>query len=227
MPETELIQLSGDGSHTMISRLFDNTTYHSRHGAISESNVVFIDAGLNYHLLQEKKQIRVFEMGFGTGLNALLSYIWSKIHQIDISYQTVEAYPINSSVAEQLNYSSILGEKSIFDLLHNLSWDEKHLIRDTFTFQKYHCLIEEVKITDHVDVIYYDAFAPSNQPHLWEVPILSKMYDLLDDGGILVSYCAQGAFKRNLRFCGFQVESIPGPTGKREMTRAIKFSEKL
>ncbi len=222
MLESELIQLSGDGSHTVLSGHFEDVTYHSRHGAIAEGNVVFIDAGLNYHLQQGKKQIRIFEMGFGTGLNALLSFIWSSKHQTHLTYHTVEAYPLDLDVVAHLNYTDILGEKLAFEAFHNLSWEEKHLISNTFTFQKYHSLIEDVSIIDLVDVIYYDAFAPSSQPHLWEVPILSKMYDLLDVGGILVSYCAQGAFKRNLKQCGFTIESIPGPPGKREMTRAIK-----
>lgn len=218
-----LIQLSGDGSHTVLSRFFNDVTYHSRHGAISESNVVFIDAGLNYHFPRKKEQIRVFEMGFGTGLNALLSYIWSISHQVKIQYHTVEAHPIDMDVVQNLNYAEILGEKTTFELLHNLPWDENHTITDSFIFQKYHCHLEDVIVSDLVDVIYYDAFAPSSQPHLWEVPILSKMFHLLDDGGVLVSYCAQGAFKRNLKACGFFVESMPGPPGKREMTRAIKL----
>lgn len=223
MLEHEMIQTSGDGSHTVLSKTFEDVTYHSRHGAIAESNVVFIDAGLNYHLSRGKKQIKVFEMGFGTGLNALLSYIWSREKQVSVDYQTVEAYPLESHIFLQLNYAEILGEKSVFESLHTIAWDQKHVIADFFSFNKHLSLVEDVKIDGRVDVIFYDAFAPSSQPHLWEIPILEKMYGVLNNGGILVSYCAQGAFKRNLKTCGFLVESIPGPPGKREMTRAVKL----
>jgi len=222
MLDKELIQLSGDGSHTVLSPIFDDVTYHSRHGAIAESNLVFIDAGLNYHLSRGKKQIRVFEMGFGTGLNVLLTYIWSHDKQVAVDYQTVEAFPVEASVFLNLNYVDLLGEKTIFESFHNLPWDHKHVFSDFFSFKKHLSLVEEVKIDGQVDVIFYDAFAPSSQPHLWEMPILEKMYQLLTDGGILVSYCAQGAFKRHLKTCGFLIESIPGPPGKREMTRAVK-----
>lgn len=222
MLESELIQLSGDGSHTVLSQVFDDVTYHSRHGAIAESNVVFIDAGLNYHLARGKNRISIFEMGFGTGLNALLSYKWGFENQIAVDYQTVEAFPINESVFLQLNYAELLGDKTVFESFHTLPWDQKHIISESFSFKKHLSLVEDVKVDGHVDVVFYDAFAPSSQPHLWEQPILDKMYLLLNDGGVLVSYCAQGAFKRNLKSCGFKVESIPGPPGKREMTRAIK-----
>jgi tRNA U34 5-methylaminomethyl-2-thiouridine-forming methyltransferase MnmC len=224
MPDQSVIQLSGDGSHTVVSKIFEDVTYHSRHGAIAESNIVFIDAGLKYHFEKGKDNISIFEMGFGTGLNALLSFLWSKENKIRIDYQTVEAYPIDATVFNNLNYTDILGERQVFESFHNLDWNQSHIITELFNFKKHLSLIEDLSLDKCFDVVFYDAFAPSSQPYLWELPILNKMYQILNDGGVLVSYCAQGAFKRNLKSCGFTIESIPGPPGKREMTRAIKIT---
>lgn len=224
MPDRSVIQLSGDGSHTVVSKIFEDVTYHSKYGAIAESNIVFIDAGLKYHFEKGKDNISIFEMGFGTGLNALLSFLWSKENNVRIDYQTVEAYPIDATVFNNLNYTDILGERQVFESFHNLDWNQSHIITELFNFKKHLSLIEDLSLDKCFDVVFYDAFAPSSQPHLWELPILNKMYQILNDGGILVSYCAQGAFKRNLKSCGFTIESIPGPPGKREMTRAIKIT---
>ncbi len=222
MPDRSFIQLSGDGSHTVVSKIFEDVTYHSRHGAITESTIVFIDSGLNYHFRKGKINISIFEMGFGTGLNALLSFLWSNEKNVRIDYETVEAYPIDATVVNNLNYTNILGQKQVFESFHNLDWNQNHVISHLFQFKKYLSLLEDLKLDKCFDVVFYDAFAPSNQPHLWELPILNKMYQILNDEGVLVSYCAQGAFKRNLKSCGFKIVSIPGPPGKREITRAIK-----
>lgn len=215
------IETSGDGSHTVNSPQF-NTLYHSHHGALSESLVVFIDAGLNFQKDNGYKRLSIFEMGFGTGLNALLAYQWAHNHQIEIYYHTVEAYPLDLPLIENLNYSEKCGDGNIFELLHKMTWGENHIISDYFTFKKSLSKIEELDIRDTYDVIFYDAFAPSSQSHLWEEPLLTKMYNILNKQGVLVTFCAQGAFKRHLNSIGFQVRGIPGPPGKREMTRAEK-----
>ncbi len=221
MPDSHLLQLSNDGSHTLISEKYQ-VTYHSIHGAVTESNVVFIDAGLNY--LHEKKYstLSVFEMGFGTGLNALLAFKWAEKNRISITYHTVEAYPIAKTISDQLNYCKILGHDEVFRQLHSCDWDKQISFSPYFSFCKYHTKLEHLQSNHKSDVIFFDAFSPASQPQLWEPPILAKMYDMLNDFGVLVSYCAQGAFKRNLKAVGFRVEGIPGPPGKREMTRAIK-----
>lgn len=216
----ELI-ISGDGSHSIVSPLF-NTLYHSTHGAITESKVVFIDAALNYLLASNYKSINVFEMGFGTGLNAVLAQQWAEKHQTSLNYHTVEAFPIDLETVYSLNYGTILDCKDIFFHLHEVDWNKSLNISPYFNFCKWNQTIETLEVHQKFDAIFYDAFAPSEQPELWQVPILAKMFDQLYHGGVLTSFCAQGAFKRNLREAGFKVESIPGPPGKREMTRAIK-----
>ncbi len=216
-----IIELSGDGSHTVKSPVFD-TLYHSHHGALSESMVVFIDAGLNFLKERNPTSITVFEMGMGTGLNALLAYQWAENYKISLTYHTVEAYPIASEVTALLNYGERCGDTDIFDLLHELSWNIPHNISEYFKFTKFHSDIESLDIHSYYDLIFYDAFAPNSQAHLWEIPVLQKMYQCLNPKGVLVTFCAQGAFKRNLKSVGFDVFGIPGPPGKREMTRALK-----
>lgn len=221
MPNNHEIILSGDGSHTLISPIFQ-TAYHSHHGAITESEVVFIEAGLTFLQSQGYQNIRVFEMGFGSGLNALLAKIWSEKEKINLKYHTVEAYPVPIEVIRQLNYTDKIGHHQDFLSMHTCSWGDEHVIDDHFVFCKWKCPIEELQLNKTFDAIFFDAFAPSSQPHLWEEKNIKKMYDLLQYGGVLTSFCAQGAFKRHLKAVGFTVQSLPGPPGKREMTRAIK-----
>ena len=222
MPNNDQLSISFDGSHTVVNDRF-SVPYHSKHGAIAESNVVFIGAGLNYLKDLGKKEIHIFEMGFGTGLNSLLTYQWAKSHEISIFFHTVEAYPLPLDTIAQLNYTKILGDQVFFDEIHSVDWNVEHHLRDSFVFCKHLVEIENLALQPMFDVVFYDAFAPSSQPHLWEPPIMQKMYDCLTPNGALVSYCAQGAFKRHLKSVGFTVEGLPGPPGKREMTRGIKI----
>lgn len=216
-----MLKVSDDGSHTLLSDTFD-VTYHSKHGAITESNVVFINAGLNYFYNKGAKNISIFEMGFGTGLNAFLSCLWAAQNQISLHYYTVETFPVSTHIVNSLNYPDILGHSEVFHKIHSTNWEQKHLISPYFELRKYNVSLEEFHPECFFDVIFYDAFGPASQPHLWEIPILTKMHKILYQEGILVTYCAQGAFKRNLKDIGFRIENIPGPPGKREMTRAIK-----
>ena len=216
----ELI-LSGDGSHSIVSSVF-NTAYHSRHGAVTESRVVFIAAALDYLLGKGYKSIDVFEMGFGTGLNAVLAQKWAEEHQTQINYHTVEAFPVNYEVIWDLNYGMLLQCEDTLEQLHTCTWDSEHTISTYFTFVKWQNRIEDLDIRQSFDAVFYDAFAPATQPELWQVPVLSKVYAWMRQGSVLTSFCAQGAFKRTLKEVGLTVESIPGPPGKREMTRAVK-----
>lgn len=217
----ELI-ISGDGSHTLFSSVFD-THYHSKHGAVTESQVVYIQAALDY-LIGNTSSIDVFEMGFGTGLNALLAYQWADIHKIKIKYCTVEAHPVPDDVVKSLNYGVLLNEVDVFNRFHKLSWNTKHHMLPFFSFTKWHDKLESLVLNEQFDVVFYDAFGPSDQPELWQEPILNKIFEWLRPAGILTSFCAQGAFRRALKQVGFSVEKLQGPPGKREMTRAIKTS---
>lgn len=216
------IVLTSDGSHTI--RLDDlDENYHSGHGALQEANHVFIRNGLNY--LTDKKKIRIFEMGFGTGLNALLSVQFAEHNEIEIEYSGIEAYPVEKKMISQLNYTELVPEKfaGVFDLMHDVSWNVQHFMQPNFKFTKIHRKIEEwVGEKESFDIVFFDAFGPRAQGEMWHPDVLGKMFNLLSTGGVFVTYCAKGQLKRDLRSLGFEVESLPGPPGKREMTRAIK-----
>jgi tRNA U34 5-methylaminomethyl-2-thiouridine-forming methyltransferase MnmC len=216
-----MIQISNDGSHTVVSEKY-NVTYHSMHGAITESKVVFIDSGLKYLLQKDKSSINVFEMGFGTGLNAFMTALWAEKYQIDVSYTSVEAYPILADQYHQLNYGDILGNSDLFLNIHHSIWQHKTSISPFFNLLKLETTLQDYAPETLFDIIFYDAFGPGAQPELWDADITEKLYQMLSPGGLLVTYCAQGQFRRNLKNAGFIVEKIPGPPGKREMTRALK-----
>jgi tRNA U34 5-methylaminomethyl-2-thiouridine-forming methyltransferase MnmC len=222
MSEPDLfIELSGDGSHTLRSAQF-NTHYHSIHGAITESQVVFINACLRF--LHEKgiQEVKVFEMGFGTGLNAIMSLQFATANNFTIDYHTIEAYPIPLEIASKLNVGKHLGLEDVFENLHTCQWNELQVISPNFSFTKYQGLVEDYDLPSDCDGIFFDAFGPTDQPYLWETTILEKMHRILRQNGILTTYCAQGNFRRNLIGCGFEVERLPGPPHKRQIIRATK-----
>lgn len=212
--------LSEDGSHTLVSERF-GVSYHSKFGALQETQTVFIDAGLDYMVSRGLRSIKILEMGFGTGLNAIMSL--QSIKGIDIDYHTIEAYPIIESQYNQLNYPDVLSlteeHKAAFLQMHTSANDQTVRLTDTFTFTKYITKIEEFHTAHKFDVIYYDAFAPTSQEELWTPELMSRLYAMCNEGAVLVTYCAKGSFKRALRSAGFVVEALEGPVGKREMTR--------
>lgn len=218
--KTHKIQVTGDGSHSLHSEKFD-ALYHSKHGAIQESLHVFIQSGL-YNLYKEGESISIFEMGFGTGLNLLLTYIESVNNNIDIHYDSIEAYPIEVNTAQGLNYSSLLERpdlQEVFLGLHKSEWNTNIQVSSQFSYRKILGKLEEVDLSSRYDVVYFDAFAPLTQEELWTPEIFTKLAAHMNDSGVLVSYCAKGSFKRALQSAGFQIEKIPGPPGKREMIR--------
>ena len=217
---TEIIETQ-DGSHSLHSSAF-GAAYHSHYGAIQESQHVFITAGLQY-VLPNVEQVRIFEMGFGTGLNALLSRMVAETNEQAIYYESVEVAPISVAQAQQLNYPDLLGvEPSIFHQLHEADWNKQLRLSPFFQLKKLSGKLEEVDLGTDFNLVYFDAFAPSSQPELWESGVLTKLYEAMAPQGVFVTYCAKGVVKRCLRDIGFQVEGIPGPPGKREMIRAHK-----
>ena len=216
-------QLTADGSSTIaIPDL--NVTYHSTHGAIQESMHVFIHAGLDA-IPRHDDPIRIFEMGLGTGLNALLTWMQAEKSSRNINYTALEKFPLEPDEYASLNYCNFLpatdcAEK--FVALHGCGWETPQYLSPMFTFIKHQTGLENFEPGQPVNLIYYDAFAPTAQPELWTVTIFEKLFKLLLPGGFLVTYCSKGDVRRAMQSAGFVIEKIPGPPGKREMVRAWK-----
>ncbi len=206
-----------DGSYTIYHQLLDET-YHSIHGAVQEAKHVFIDAGLKYF---DQKNLSVFEIGFGTGLNACLTFVEAQQQQLNIIYHTIEKYPLSKALIGQLNYSEYLSKKLLLKV-HDMDWETENELAENFTFKKISANLLDYELKQTYDICYFDAFAPNKQPELWSEIIFKKLFDSLKEGGILVTYCAKGAVKRTLKQVGFEVQTLPGPPGKREMVRAVK-----
>ncbi|MTI41782.1 tRNA (5-methylaminomethyl-2-thiouridine)(34)-methyltransferase MnmD [Fulvivirga lutimaris] len=225
MPEDNIkIIFTEDGSHSLYNAKL-NETYHSFHGAIQESRHVFVKNGLDYHN-GVKENVNVFELGFGTGLNALLAAEWALQNEVYITYDTIEAYPISEKQVSMLNYTSLIKGNNIqewFDTLHKIPWNELHKVSNFFSFKKVHDSITQHTLPlEKYDVIFFDAFAPNKQSEMWEMDILTKIYDSMRPEGAFVTYCAQGQLKRNLKSLNLDVQTLPGPPGKKEMVRAVK-----
>lgn len=226
MSKPELV-VTGDGSHSLYVEEL-NEHYHSTHGAIQESVHVFIEAGFADYVNRAKDTsvVKILEVGFGTGLNAFLTAIESEKTQQKTAYTSYEAYPISIDVVNTLNYPALISIAKIelFKALHIAEWENTVLISPYFQLQKIHGKVESTLNEPRFNIIYFDAFAPEKQPELWTEELFQRMFDVLENNGRLVTYCAKGVVKRTLKKVGFLVESLPGPPGKREMVRAIKVS---
>ncbi len=209
-----IIKQTGDGSNTLY-RPDLNEHYHSVHGAVKESLHVFIEMGFN---AIEKEVVDVFEMGFGTGLNAFLVAQSPKV----VRYTTIESQPLQPSEWEQLDYAKTDEQQNLLERLHYSTWGETGNITDTFTLLKKALTFEEYQTTKQFDLIFWDAFGPRVQPELWTEDVFRKVFEMTCDGGVLVTYSAKGQVRRNLISAGFSVERLPGPPGKREMLRGRK-----
>jgi tRNA U34 5-methylaminomethyl-2-thiouridine-forming methyltransferase MnmC len=218
--------VTGDGSHSIeVPEL--GVSYHSVHGAIQESEHVFIQAGL--HASDRSKQsdaLSIFEVGFGTGLNALLTLIESEKQTLKVSYEAIEPNPIALEEARMLNYCSVLQREDlqeIFQGLHECEWDTETAISTCFSFRKTRASLSNFETSGVFELIYFDAFDPSVQPELWTQEIFEKMFSMLQPQGILTTYSSKGTVRRAMQAAGFVVEKIPGPPGKREIVRAFKL----
>ena len=213
---------SEDGSHTIyVPELKE--TYHSVHGAMQESKHVFIKNGLE-EAAKKTKKLMVFEVGFGTGLNALLTLQKAQEMGLTIYYITLEPHPLPEQIVNELNYPSFfeLPLQEAFFTMHQVAFNELAELQSDFRFIKYKTTLQDFHSELETDLVYFDAFAPNKQPEVWAYANLQKVYGLLKPGGILVSYCANGPFKRDLMALGMQVEALLGPPGKKEMTRGRK-----
>ncbi|ESU26586.1 hypothetical protein FLJC2902T_25590 [Flavobacterium limnosediminis JC2902] len=210
-----------DGSSSLLMEEWGET-YHSRHGAIQEAKHVFIQNGLS---LFKEQSVAVLEIGFGTGLNAFITFLEAqKFNQI-VDYVGVEAYPILPEEVEKLNYVPQLDASQFnteFQLMHSCEWGVKTAISDAFTLTKRKQYFNEIIDKNCFDLIYFDAFGFQYQPELWSVEIFEKMYQALKTNGVLVTYACRGSVKRAMTEVGFVTEKLQGPPGKREMLRAVK-----
>lgn len=215
---------TNDGSSTVLSKV-SGDLYHSIHGAETESMYVYIEQGLLYsgNLFNE---LNILEVGLGTGLNLALCYEnYLKLNISKVFYTTLEPLPLAKSLVQRLNYSFLNNKKSagIYYLIHESEWSKVIEINSTFSFIKFKIKLEDYKVERQFQLIFYDAFGPEYQPEMWTIEMARKLSEMTCPGGILVTYCAQGDFRRNLETCGFKVERLKGPPGKRQMIRAIKI----
>ena len=214
------VKQTKDGSTTLFLPSIKET-YHSSHGAIQEANHVFIKNGLCEIYNSE---VSVLEVGFGTGLNALLSSCYARENNTTIRYTGLETVPLPHDVISELNYlerEPALSQED-FKLLHESSWEEENAIHPYFYLTKVNRKVQEYSSSQRFDVIFYDAFGPRAQKEMWNKDIFENLYSQLKEGGRLVTYCAMGQFKRDLKAVGFEVRNVPGPPGKREMTIGVK-----
>lgn len=213
---------TADGSKTI--RIIDlDENYHSSHGALQEANHVFIENGLNS--LANQTEISIFEMGLGTGLNAFLTAIKAGELGLKVNYFGIEAFPVQIDEIIELDYKNLMGEQfsDLYLSIHESEWNKLVEINANFSLKKITGELQNEEMPQaFFDIVYYDAFGPRAQDEMWSMELFQKMYDSIKQGGFLVTYCAKGQVKRDLKAVGFTIEPLPGPPGKREMTRAWK-----
>lgn len=217
----EIIQTK-DGSTSILLPDW-NETYHSKFGAIQEAKHVFIKNGLS---LFQEKSVSILEIGFGTGLNAFITYLEAKNSGQTINYTGVEAYPVSEEDALKMNYVSELeaiSSEEIFLKMHKSSWNEEVILDENFTLEKQNKKFQEIAASEKYDLIYFDAFGFRVQPELWSLEIFQIMFKALKPNGVLVTYACRSSIKNAMVASGFAVEKLNGPPGKREMLRARKL----
>ncbi len=206
-----------DGSQTILNDQL-GSTYHSRHGALTESEHVFIKEGLRRLADSGSEEIRLLEMGFGTGLNALLTWKVSKKLGLKIDYHGLELFPVPEKIwSEYALPNELPSSRTEFEKLHQSNWNESVQIDEHFQLTKYQISLLKFQSDKKFNLIYFDAFEPETQPELWTEDVFGKLFGLMSNGGILTTYCCKGYVRRNMIAAGFVVEKVPGPPGKREM----------
>lgn len=212
---------TSDGSHSLFVPQL-NEHYHSSAGALEESLFVFVEAGL--HAATPKPHLRVLEIGFGTGLNALCSLVDARNRGLQLHYTGIEKYPVSEAEAQQLNFTSVVKGATHADFLpmHTAAWNQAVEIGSNFTLHKVLGDVQTADLPTPFDVCYFDAFPPEIQPELWTESIFAKLYQFAAPGAVMTTYCAQGQMRRNMKAAGWLVERLPGPPAKRHIIRARK-----
>ena len=214
-----ILQTTADGSHTLFVPDIEES-YHSMHGAIQESTFIFIEQGLRKC---PKHAVQLLEIGFGTGLNALLTALEAGHTKKSIHYTTIELYPVSEQTVRSLNYPELVENSGdLFEKIHRANWEIEVEINPYFVLQKLKTDFTTYFLTGMYDVIYFDPFSPEKQPEMWEESGFSKIADHCNPDAILTTYCAKGTVRRTLQRVGFRVERLTGPPGKREILRAIR-----
>jgi len=220
------IVLTEDGSHTLYVKDIDEQ-FHSRFGAMQESEHIFIQAGLLHKNVIENDAISVLEIGFGTGLNALLTCLKAEELKKNIVYHTVELYPLTCKEYSELNYCNFISNVNahhFFSFIHQCNWETVQSVSTHFQLLKQNISALTAQYpAARFDVVYFDAFSPDVQPELWTQPLLKKIHQSMKPHGVLVTYCTKGTVKNILKEVGFSIEKLPGPKGKREILRAKKI----
>lgn len=210
--------ITEDGSHSLrVDALGE--TYHSVHGALQESLHVYINNGLLYC---PERPLHVFEMGFGTGLNALLTAQHALEKKQHIYYTALEAYPLEVEEWKALRYNELTGQGALFDQLHEADWETPVVIHPYFQLTKKKMFWHEFNSDVCFDLVYYDAFGADYQPELWSEDNFEKIHTILHTNGVMITYASRGIMHRALKKWGFNVEKLAGPPGKRQITRATK-----
>lgn len=222
-----IFEITEDGSHTLFVPEL-NEHYHSTHGAVQESAHVYIDAGFRQCV---RKEVRVLEIGFGTGLNAFLTLLETEKTGKKATYTSLELFPLSVQDAEKLNYPSVIAPsyKDSFRKLHTTRWGEWESITPCFSLLKRKTDFSDpsgFSPEETFDVIFFDAFAPDKQPEMWTQPIFDTLYSLCSENAVISTYCAKGSVRRMLKTAGFDVERLPGPPGKREILRGRKKQDR-
>jgi tRNA U34 5-methylaminomethyl-2-thiouridine-forming methyltransferase MnmC len=215
------VLLTKDGSHTIyVPELGEH--YHSIHGAIQESQIIYINAGLKF---TEKKHLRILEYGMGTGLNVLLTFKEASASERIIEYHAIEKYPLTEEEIRSLNYRERikLDDPHLFEKIHQNIWSSEISLSKDFGLIKYKTDFRKVSLKGSYDIVYFDAFAPEIQAELWTSSIFNKIAEITSSGSVLTSYTSKGEIRRRLQNAGFMVEKLPGPPGKREFIRAIRI----
>ena len=213
---------TADGSQTLYLPEMDEQ-YHSVNGAITESKYVFIEKGYLFH---NSNAPTIFEVGFGTGLNCLLTAVLAKKGKRKTSYFAIDNFPIEQKLLQQLNYGHLISEKAkvLFNKIHNCEWNKTVQISAYFSLHKINSDLTQNSLEniDYCDIVYFDAFGPDKQPEMWEPKIFEKIYKIGSPGCVFVTYSAKGEVRRRLEASGFQMKRLPGPPGKIHMLRGIK-----